>query len=563
MRFQPIWRTPLIPVLALQLFACSEPRCPPGYTKDGDICRKCPRGMERVDGMCRPVVGDGGTEAGADAEENVDAAENDAAPNTGDSGSDNGGDADTGNGEPACVPATEICGNKIDDDCNGEVDEPSARPEECNGSDENCDGFADEELLVRQSRVDIWPQAIDRQNFSQVAMLPNGAGGGWLLYRAGFSSRVDDTARNIAIVGFNANGESAAGSSSQRAITGATQFVANGDGRWVVVASRQIPLGASANPIQDVRIQLFRAEDMDFVGERVVVSRSEIVYTTFVYPLAVSVFESEQGTVHILVAYGADDGSGSGGSLLHLQAIKRAVTGQWSATASFQLFDEPSALNVAISRVPCREEWVVATAPNAASSTPSYARLARYTPTQAVDQEIEPLRDAVAIGGLGGSGGECQTDPEVVLLYASEDGRTNIRHWNVDRVSGEFRKSDRDLSIQTKLLGASLGSWRGRWWVSGADSDGALTVSELRFGASQPTRHLRLLDVGTPNPGDISALGDSHALRTGGATALLPLDGLLFVSAGNGVASNLTELLRARQSTTDQAAAVTYRIGCP
>jgi hypothetical protein len=536
--------------------ACSEPRCPSGYAQTGDICHRCKEGTVPKGRQCVSAHDSGAQPDGSDEQPSDDAGEPEV-----DSGDPD--DSATEGGAPECVPKPEVCGNELDDDCDGEIDESSDVAEQCNGLDDNCDGLVDEDLYVKQPKVDIWPQTIERQNFSQVAMLPREAGGGWLLYRAGHvAGGVDERPRNVTIVGLNPNGENAGiASQAQSKTVGTAHFVADGDGRWVVVASRRIPVDISTDTSQSVRVQLFKAENLDFVGEYDAAGRSEIDYTTFVYPLAVSVFEAVEGAVHVLVAYGTDDGSGSGWSQLHVQAIKRAATGQWSSTGDFQLFDVPSAMNVAISRVPCREEWVVATATN----EPSLNRLARYTPSRRQDGEIEPIPDAVTIGGLGQSGIDCQVDPEVVLAYTSTDGRTRLRRWNVERTTGDFRLADSDVSLQTNLLGASLKRWRGRWWLSGADSDGALTLMEVRFGAATPITYWRLLDTDGPNPGNLAmgTSGISHALGFGGATAVLPIGDEILVSAVSGNNGNLTDLLRARQSTLDQAAAVTFRIGCP
>jgi hypothetical protein len=113
--------------------------------------------MDHFAGMCVPLPEDGG-EADVDAGDEV--ANSDAGatePGSGTETVDDGGDS------ASCLPQAEICGNKLDDDCDGEMDEESEGSEKCNGLDDNCDGLVDEDLLDLRPNIDIWPGASIRQ----------------------------------------------------------------------------------------------------------------------------------------------------------------------------------------------------------------------------------------------------------------------------------------------------------------------------------------------------------------------------------------------------------------
>jgi hypothetical protein len=149
--------------LALVAMACGEPKCPAGYMKYGDLCRRCPPGEERERGQCVPTW-DGSLEAiedrdpvapdGADpkdeeqADPHEDASVPPVAPDPQAAGQcyrDGDGDG-VGSGEPVdCSEAmdglvpnntdcddedparspnlTDVCGDVIDNDCDGTIDD--------------------------------------------------------------------------------------------------------------------------------------------------------------------------------------------------------------------------------------------------------------------------------------------------------------------------------------------------------------------------------------------------------------------------------------------------------
>lgn len=461
-------------------------------------------------------------------------------------------------GEPdeafACVQGTLTecvtqCGSIGSGTCTDACEPPTgaacALPaESCNFVDDDCDGIVDEDLWERTPLTHVWSAAGDQN--PRVASLPRPGGGSWVLYQAMAQSpqgvsveELDETGAHVRTV-----------PDAHQRTAGLLLFLATAVEEWIVVAGSEY--GAAGTATVN-RVQVYRAEDFTFVSEHTFASDGPLV--------AISALTDDGGPLHVLLL--STSGSGT-----YARVLRRSAADVWSGpTSPVQITPSPStALDIAVERIPCREEWVVATSGRGGSDGKNTGKLQRLDLDGTLVGGEVPLYGAWGVVGLGRSETDCNSrDPELLVMVLSDVNtpdttRTGFVRFRVGRTSGAFSQALRFDLAKLGVANATILHHGGRWLVAGlqfTDKPGPY-LAEMD-GAATALRRIPLAeDPSSPNPG-----GGSYIPFASSLSGMTAAGSAITLTFGKVQGSNLDEVYQqANPGDSDVAAAVTYTIGC-
>jgi hypothetical protein len=475
--------------------------------------------------------------------------------------------------ELAYPGAPRVLCDAVDNDCD-EVVEESAE-EVCNFVDDDCDGLVDPNLAQKLDaagqHVHVQSGADQPLGDAQVALLAR-PGGGWLLslgHEVGVHQGLGITARKLDAQGLVDSSEA-----PLTILPGATRFVADSDGEWIVVLARtRAPVGAAEQDDSNaLRMQLFKASDLSLVGDQVLVNHVDADTTrgerddrddcNDVEPMDVGVMQSGDGQVSMAAGYLRSAGTLAGGASTCGTTVNASLYFRTYSTSTGwdRAYDDvPDGLadNLILHRVPCRNEWVV---------THSFSYLNPGWMLQVYGINGEPVRPAFSgiasgvqnITGLAHLPESC-TDgqPTMVVAYVGSD-TSYVQRWSVDADTGAMAPSSDPVSVSALGRPARLAHAGGRWFAAGHDvqvlagSDTAPHFWEIAFdGTAAGVRELPLFAAVRP--------GDHNPNNKRIGVLALPE----MVVAAYGAAPRNGNLNDHReQGATDHAVAATYRIGC-
>lgn len=458
------------------------------------------------------------------------------------------------------------------------------RDEVCNFRDDDLDGVVDPDLRNRVGQ-DVHTQAGNAADLTvgQVALLERAAGGAWFMYR-GFKSLAPNLPGSIQVAELDREGrvvQTLPGSP----VDGVTHFVADSDGKWLAVASRVVP---PASEIQDdsrkLRVQLFRADDLSFVSETVlltqdddddVIDRNDADDCDDLGLLDLGVLEDAQGRVNVAVLH-VDRRGVMGASACTPSVATTAVrvaafeNDVWTQAPERVLAN--SALTRAqaqLERLPCRDEWLVA-----------QSGLHRYSADgQWLESRTDLTQGVAALVGLQRGLARCASeDPSLLFGYRTDlNTRASVRRLSVDRATGALMADPTAVVLpypirnETKPYFDQLLAVEspGRWFVSGRrryENFREVTVHELwEVDFDNLTTPTRVIPLDTPNGARPGNAGPNQDL-----TPFAFLDGThAIVDSGESIVVGLPVMYTQGNLDSFRAAgdmkrgvAVTYRVGC-
>lgn len=475
-------------------------------------------------------------------------------------------------------PSEEVC-NGLDDDCDDNVDEGVANacgtcgelPKEiCNGVDDDCDGLTDPNMLERE-RVfaTVFTQPNGGLNGLNVAAFPRPDGGAWILY----GGAADSFGNTIVFQGLDEYGlpDRRADSSKTEGTAG---FIAESDGKWVVIVSRRRPTGEETkNDSVSLRVQVYRAADMAFVSEYPLVKhvdydsesgeRNDPDDCHNVLPEALAMFEDSEQRVQIALVYENTLGTNvtttcTTSTKYIFQVLDFDGRNTWAEQKPTELGDL-STHSFAVRRVPCRDEWFVARTRSGTTITERYA-IAGGEP---LASDLDTFEAPRSISRFYDIQVDCANSDPVVGVVYGYGGRqlyAYLRRWRVDRDTAAVSRLSPDVLTDMAQHVTPL-QFGGHTFVVGMHLTNPIPmVAEVDFDAETPVRQLEVVVPPGGTPGQARPSKHVYTFASG-ATALVATRHKLVAVYMRGSSSDLDD--HRAPGDTDPAMAVAYTYGCP